>query len=332
MPFAKDNVSVNAMGGTEIMKYALQEVIDPKLLEDFQIFSSRVHEKLSDQHIRILWLHDLEGDPESEHLKNNGWEKFHKLVFVSNWQMRGYIERYNIPWSRCMVIQNSIVPFESPKEKPVDEIRLIYTPTPHRGLDILYTVFDALCKEYDNLKLDVYSSFKLYGWEERDKEYQKLFDALKAHPKINYFGSRPNSEVRESLQKAHIFAYPSVWMETSCLCLIEAMSAGLVCVHPNYGALPETSGNMTFMYQMQDNKNDHASVLYKQLQYVIEAYKNPEVKNGLDHLLIKQKQYADDIYSRDKWQKKWNYFLQEMIDLNPPRSLSSGQFFSYKTS
>ena len=75
MHFAKDNLSGNAMGGTELMKIGLQERLSPELLDNFQIFVSRVHEPLSDKHVRILWLQDLAGDPESEHLKNNGWNK-----------------------------------------------------------------------------------------------------------------------------------------------------------------------------------------------------------------------------------------------------------------
>jgi hypothetical protein len=329
MPFAKDNLSINAMGGTEIMKYALMESIDASLLENFQIFVSRVQEKLSDQHIRILWLQDLAGDPAADHLKNNGWSKFHKLVFGTNWQMRGFIEMYNIPWSKCMVINNSINPIEF-IEKPKDKIKLIYTPTPHRGLNILYNVFESLCKEYNNIELDVYSSFKLYGWAERDKEFTKLFDVLKSHPKVNYHGSVPNEELREALQKSHIFAYPSIWSETSCLCLMEAMSAGLVCIHPNYGALPETAGNMTFMYQMQDTLDDHSVIFRKKLQYAIESIDT--FSEPSNNLLQKQKQYADDHYNRRLWVTKWNNFLHELFDSNPSRSLSSGQFFNYKTS
>jgi hypothetical protein len=46
--------------------------------------------------IRILWQHDLPGDPESEHLKNGGHDRFHKIVFVSNWQMQQYINHYMV--------------------------------------------------------------------------------------------------------------------------------------------------------------------------------------------------------------------------------------------
>jgi glycosyltransferase involved in cell wall biosynthesis len=157
MPFAKDNLSTNALGGTELMKYALEKRIDPSLLDKFQIFVSRVHEPLSEEHVRLYWLQDLAGDPESEHLHNNGWEKFSKLIFSSHWQMRGYIERYNIPWSKCIVLTNCIEPIDfDMSQKNRDTIRLIYHTTPHRGLQILVPVFQKLREDFDNITLDVF--------------------------------------------------------------------------------------------------------------------------------------------------------------------------------
>ena len=48
--------------------------------------------------------------------------------------------------------------------------------------------------------------------------------------------------------------YPNTFKETSCLCLIEAMSAGCVCVHSSLGALPDTSNGLTCMYEYTPDK------------------------------------------------------------------------------
>jgi glycosyltransferase involved in cell wall biosynthesis len=329
MPIAIDKYSGSAKGGTELMKEKLAKAMPPELLDKFQIFVSRVHEELSDKHVRILWLHDLAGDPESEHLANNGWSRFHKLIFTSNWQMRGYIERYNILWSKCMVIRNGIEPIEW-KDKDRSKIKLVYTPTPHRGLNILYPVFNKLAQEYDDIELDVYSSFKLYGWEDRDKPYQDLFKALEEHPKVNYHGTVPNDVLRQALQESHIFAYPSIWAETSCLCLIEAMSAGLVCVHSNYGALSETAANWTHMYQYNENANDHANIFYIALKSAIEDVQNLD-EASYNSKILTQKAYADVFYNWELLQQQWLALLTSLQDTPTAIVKSSGQMFEYRT-
>ena len=90
-----NELSKNAKGGTELMMERLHASVDKELLDQCQIIPSRVRD-LDESKIRILWQHDLPGDPESEHLKNGGHSRFHKIVFVSNWQMQAYINHYNI--------------------------------------------------------------------------------------------------------------------------------------------------------------------------------------------------------------------------------------------
>ena len=111
--FKRNETNEKSMGGTEQLTMKVAERIDKKLLADFQIVSSRVRE-LDEDKIRIFWAHDLPGDPESEFLSTtNGKDKFHKFVFVSNWQMQNYIARYQIPFSDCVVLRNFIDPFEN---------------------------------------------------------------------------------------------------------------------------------------------------------------------------------------------------------------------------
>lgn len=306
---AKDSLSANARGGTELMKERLVNSIDPTVLDKFQIFFSRVEEPLDKDKLRILYCHDLPGDPASEILSNEGWKKFHKIVFVSNWQMQAYMNYYRIPWSRCAVIKNAIEPLP-PHVKPKDEtIRLAYWSTPHRGLELLVPVFNAISQNRPNIILDVYSSFKLYGWEQRDEEYKDLFEACKANPKINYHGSVSNEELRANLLKTHIMAYPNIWPETSCLCLIEAMSAGVACIHPNYAALYETSMNQTFMYQYDENPSVHANLFANFLDTVIENYWSDEVQLAL----MQQKYVSDKVYNLERFKIAWNYVLQQLL-------------------
>lgn len=312
MPFEKNELNEKAMGGTELMQLGLSQHVGKPLLDEFQIIASRVR-KLDSEKQKVLWLHDLHGDPEAQHLKDGGWKEYDKLVFVSHWQQQMYNAYLGVPLSAGTVLKNAIVPIE-PHVKPDDgKIRLIYTSTPHRGLDILYAAFDALSQQYDNIELDVYSSFSLYGWPERDKPYIELFDKLRQHPKINYHKSQPNSVVRDALKQAHIFAYPSTWQETSCLALIEAMSAGCLCVHSSLAALPETSMNLTQMYDYTEDTHAHANLFYAHLKYAIDSYNDKNRRVLMSQNLTVMSQLTESVYGWHGRGLQWTNMLKQLL-------------------
>lgn len=270
----KNEVNKNAMGGTELMARRIERDCNQSLLSKFQIIHSRVRD-LDPNKKKILVLHDLPLDPEVQHLKDGGWSKFDKLVFVSHWQQEKYHMYLGVPYDAGVVIPNAIELIEQhQKPNPKREINIVYFSTPHRGLDLLYAAFNQLAQEHSNIRLTVYSSFDLYGWKERDNQHKELFDLLKNHPKISYNKSIPNEKLREELKKHHIFAYPSVWQETSCICLMEALSAGLYCVHSSLAALPETSGGLTQMYTFTDNVQTHVDTFYLELKKAILAHES----------------------------------------------------------
>ena len=278
----------NANGGTELITRRLYDLLDPQDLDKIQIITSRVRELEPDK-IRIYHLHDLPEDPEASHLKDAASrDRFDRLVFVSNWQYQQYQSVLGVPLSQqSCVIENGVdpIPFVAKADPQTSPIKLIYTSTPHRGLEILVPVFEALAEVYKNIELHVYSSFEIYGWPERDAPYQALFERCRQHPQIHYHGFQPQDVVRKAYQEAHIFAYPSIWPETSCRCLIEAMMAGCICVHPNYAALPDTAGGLTDWYQMDLDRTVHAQTFYVKLAQIIHALQNTPVwqSDGLTH-------------------------------------------------
>lgn len=309
----KNELNKNAKGGTELMQEKLEQNVPSELLKHFQIIASRSR-GIDINRRTIYWLHDLPGDPEVQHLKDGGWKQYDKLVFVSHWQQQMYNSYLGVPYSAGVVLKNAINPIEE-HEKPQDKtIRLIYTSTPHRGLNILYAVFEVLAKEYDNIELDVYSSFSLYGWPQRDAPYSELFTKLRKHPKINYHGAKPNDVIRDALKRADIFAYPSIWQETSCLALIEAMSAGCLCVHPNLAALPETSMHQTLQYQYTEDNEEHANIFYQYLKQAIEVMnKNPNIVRPQ---LNVQKQLADTVFNWKIRGREWQQLLKYQLTID----------------
>ena len=264
-------LSKNSWGGTEMMRQRLIENVDKSLLENVAIHLSRPRE-IYDDVANILWCHDLAEDPENKILLDGGWDKFDYFVFVSAWQRDQYIMRFGIPYSRCTVIHNAVEKQYVPQQKDLETIRFVYHTTPHRGLELLVPIFEALAKEFNNIHLDVYSSFEVYGWAERDETYSGLFKRIEAHPNMTYHGAVSNNEVLDALQNSHIFLYPNIWKETSCIALIEAIKSQMLCIHPNYGALPETGCNATIMYDFNEDAQVHANYAFavtKQVLYTM---------------------------------------------------------------
>ena len=303
---SEDGTYEEANGGTEMMRNQLYSRVDPDLLDKFQIICSRVR-WIDPKKPTILWCHDTWDDPESQHLKEEERRaRFEKFVFVSNYQLSTYNLALQVPYAQSFVMQNAIEPIEL-KDKDKDQIKLIYHTTPHRGLNVAVAAIMELAKNYgDKIHFDVFSSFEAYGWKDRDKEFEDLFNNIKEHPQMTYHGYQPNEKVREALQEAHIFAYPSIWPETSCIAAIEAMSAGCQVVCPNFAALPETTANFATMYQWSEDIQFHANVFANMLNAAIQNHYDENTQRKL----LYQKNYTDNFYNWDLRASQWTGFLQ----------------------
>ena len=277
-----DGTTVGARGGTELMSRALASRVPRVLLDRFHVVKSRVRELSDDaETINVLWLHDLPNDPESAHLRDAASRaRFAKFIFVSEWQRSAYAQYFgDVFGDKAMVLRNAIEPFPRQRREPPRDgvMRLIYHTTPHRGLDVLMRAFVKIYERYGGkVHLDVYSSFAVYGWNQRDAPFEHLFETCRRHAGCTYHGAVSNEEVREALTRAHIFAYPSTWMETSCIAAIEALSAGAHVVSSNLAALPETLRGFGTTYAYVDDKETHIDAFERALAGAIDSYWQPE--------------------------------------------------------
>ena len=334
MGYEENEISANAFGGTEITKRKLGALIDADLLNNFQIICSRPRE-LEQNKIRMFWCHDLPSDPESARFKDENFlNSIHKFIFVSNWQYEQYRLFHDLPYdNKSIIIENWVDP--APDERvnlnaPSDgKIRIVYTSTPQRGLEILVPVFEKLAEIHPEIHLDVFSSFKIYGWDEADKKYEQLYNRCRNHPQITYHGFVPHEQLLEHLNKSHIFAYPSIWQETSCRALIESMSAGLICVHPNYGALPDTSGSLNIMYHGHHDMNVHANIFASYLDAAIKLYKMNDHRNIVNY----NKFYIDSRFGFNRIKNMWESLLNATLKQYPTEESRKiiEEMFVYKT-
>ena len=323
-----NEVSKNAMGGTEMyMRFLHSGRIPRKLLENVQIIPSRLR-TLKEDKIRIWFEHNLPNDPESmQALKDaETRNKFHKIVFGCNWHYYSFMSTCGVPYStQNRVIEGGMEYIESyqdnpylpTKPDPSEKVNIVYHTTPHRGLELLVPVFLKLAEEDKNVQLHVHSSFKIYGWDDRDQQYEKLFKTCREHPQITYHGYTKYEDLVTKLRdEYHIFAYPNIWPETMCRALIEGMYYGLVCVHPDLAALPDTSGGLNkYMYNGTVDHGEHAAMHYRFLKQAIQDVR----ENSLAHIdsLAMNRRYIQNRYNSELVRNKWISLLEELNDKYP---------------
>ena len=314
-----DAVSKKAMGGTELMQKWLFEQLEkrePGVKDKFQWIMTRVR-KLDPEKQRILWIHDLAGDPEVQHLKDKeNWNQFERIIFVSHWQQHQFRTHLGFPFSKGVVIQNAIHPIPEHEKPKVDgKINVCYFSTPHRGLELLLNAWEFMrnkLKEGLNAELNIYSSFKLYDRPHLDEQFRHIYKRAADMDGVNYHGTVSNDEIREALKSQHVMAYPSIYEETSCITLMEACSAGCLTVVPNLGALPETGANFPWMYGFEEDPEKHAQVHGHILGRAIAHFWDEDVQN----LLKIQRSYFDMFYNWDLRAGQWQQFLHAIED--PP--------------
>ena len=302
-------------GGTELQLEYLNKYVSKDILDQVQITTS-VPEKipLHPTKLNILWQKNSYDQPNIHpwFSKKENHKKYDWYVFNSHWNYENFRNHFDIPTEKCLVIKNGIddiKPRDLDKKK--DKIKLIFHPTPWRGLNVMLATMQYI-KE-PNIELDVYSSTEVYGKafkEANDKQYQELYDQAKELPNVNYIGYKPNEYIKENLHKYDIFAYPNIWEETFCISALEAMAAGLYIITTDYGALYETCAEFSTYVPYQQSYTNMA----QNFAYAIEASAKKLYEPGIKEHLKCQINYTNQYYSWVKQANAWTNFLKGALD------------------
>tara|TARA_S200002703_G_C3788640_1_gene243310 strand:+ start:307 stop:1236 length:930 start_codon:yes stop_codon:yes gene_type:complete len=306
---------LNPLGGTELQHNFLIDNVKKELLEGVQICLS-VPEKtpLSKDKVNILWQKNA---PDQPNIKpwfddKNNHTKYDWYVFNSHWNYEEYRKCFNIPTDRCHVIKNGVTSFPKPSTyNKGDRLRIIHHNTPWRGLNVLLGAMQYL--EGENIELDVYSSCEVYGdefKEDNDHNYQELYDQARELPNVNYIGYRPNDFILKKLPNYHLYVYPSIWEETSCISLLESMAAGLYCVVTNYGALYETGSEFPIYINYETNFNNLAFQFAEAIKVARDTLHEPMIR---EHLALQQ-DFVKRFYCWEKKAFEWTNFLTGVLD------------------
>jgi glycosyltransferase involved in cell wall biosynthesis len=304
-------------GGTELQYDELQKRLDPSYFKKFQITTS-VPEKepIDPDKISILWMKNSYDQPniapwfaEKENHRKYDW-----YVFNSHWTYEKFRYAFGLPTHKCCVIKNALPNIdwkEKKKFKKGDQIKLIHTSTPWRGLNVLVGAMELIKR--DDIVLDVYSSTKIYGNQfelQNDKQFQPLYRKMDSMNNINYKGYEPDRDkLMNAMQDSQIFAYPSIWEETFCISAIEAMAAGNMAIVTNFGALFETCTEYAHYVNYETNVYTLAKKFKAVIEFVADNYHEPVLHERLQD----QMKYFRTFYNWDSRVKEWESLMDQLM-------------------
>ena len=301
---------MNPKGGTEILKEQLIAQLEPGSIDGVNLIGSICHPSLIKKDKKnVVWQHLSYDQPNVQYMRDRKYvDSVDYFIYVSHWQYNKFREHFQIPEYKSFIIKNATPKFEIKPKVMEGKIKLLYTSTPWRGLAILIKAIDILNKTRDDFELDVYSSTRIYGsqFEESEKgKFDALFEKCKNTDNVNFRGYGLNEQIRQALHDTHIYVYPSIFEETSCLAVIEAMSAGCHVVTTNYGALPETCGEFATMIEFDSSATNLIERYAETLNSVLDNYKQNMYKEDLEM----QVKYYNKYYSWNTRIQEWRNFL-----------------------
>ena len=303
-------VSFNdSFGGSENQLRLLLKYLPDESFKNINlILNNANHDLIEKDKINILWMHHFVNQKEAQNLGSKDFvQKLDYIVFNSNWNSENHIYQFKIPKNKSVVVKNAIEKIDV-EEKPKDKINLIYHTTPWRGLALLLKVFKNL--NLKNVELNVCSSTIIYGKKFDSvlgKTYESIFNECKNTKNVNYFGFLDNKKIIQMLKKMHIFSYPSIWPETSCIAAIESMAAGCEVVTTNLGALSETCSSFGTFVNF-DRNFDNLEKEYGKV--LLNSIKNFWSNENQDKLILQSKR-INATYSWNVRSVEWKNFFDE---------------------
>jgi len=323
-PLLEATLNPDGVGGTELMGRAWQDLVLPAApdLADWHWCVLPGDNTLSPDSSNLVWIHMHHMEDGLETLLDKQFLKhFKAFVFVSEWQYERFMERFQLPAEKCYVLKNATQPFEPHKKPEGNKLNLMFHSNPIRGLDILLEALKLIPEE--DIELHVFheidpderikqyhQGLQTYEYSHvNEQEQQFLRYCLKLaneDKRIVRHTRTNNSKVREQLMNTHIFAYPTYFMETSCISMIEALCAGCSVLSSNLAALPETSLGFARQYGFIADRQKHIERFARELKRTITEYREGKFDN------TKQVEVCNQYYSWETRVKDWAQFSKEL--------------------
>jgi glycosyltransferase involved in cell wall biosynthesis len=190
----------------------------------------------------IFWSGDASDQPALKHFEHSALQQNIDLIFcVSKWHRQSFINTFKLPEEKVVATRNGFSPELVPETSDRDWTRCAYSSTPFRGLDVLLRMFPLMRQRTPTLRLDVFSSMKVYGWnsESDQEEFGAIYKAA-MQAGVTWHGSIAQPQLMQHLSRTGLLLYPNTFAETSCIAAIEAQACGAVVITTARAALAET--------------------------------------------------------------------------------------------
>ena len=323
-PLLEATLNPDGVGGTELMGRAWQDLVLPAApdLADWHWCVLPGDNTLSPDSSNLVWIHMHHMEDGLETLLDKQFLKhFKAYVFVSDWQYERFMEKFQLPAEKCYVLKNATQPFELHKKPEGNKLNLMFHSNPIRGLDILLESLRLIPEE--DIELHVFHEIDP---DERIKQYHQglqTYEYSHVNPQEQEFlryclklanddkrvvrhTRTNNSKVREQLMNTHIFAYPTYFMETSCISMIEALCAGCSVLSSNLAALPETGLGFARQYGFIPDRQKHIERFARELKRTITEYREGKFDN------TRQVEICNKYYSWETRVQDWVQFSKEL--------------------
>jgi glycosyltransferase involved in cell wall biosynthesis len=266
----------------------------------------------------VLWVGHAHDQPAIKGLESSrerkAWSGF---AFVSRWQLEKFVEDFWVPAEKSRVMRNAVSPGFAELAPPAPWYRrgdppvLVYTSQPYRGLEILLDAFPAIRAAIPETRLRVFSGFaSTYNTPLAEDPHRALYQRSTETEGVEYVGVIAQPQLAREIATAAALAYPSVFHETSCIAVLEAMAAGLTICTTSFGALPETTAGFAHLIEAS---RDRAKLTRDFAASVIAALS--ECRARPDAALARraaQMAFVRDNYAWPKHAIEWEAWLTEL--------------------
>lgn len=232
-----------------IPSHPLETLIDERANPKYSafIFGGRWVDWLAD-HIRektkaplIAWMQESQFAPPLTPVMKS----FDGVVFNSEWQKK-VNQAHVLPHWKQTVIRNAMNPrfaalfgegesiLAAKSTRPI----LLYAGTTPRGAFHLPAILERLHARRTDYSMEICCDCLPTRDPNANAEY---LNRIRNLPNVAHVGMVGQRELAEKMKRAALLVSPNPWPETSCIALIEALSAGLCAITTNRAVLPETS-------------------------------------------------------------------------------------------